>query len=40
MVFSVPKRNKKLEVGRKRGEGGKKVSLKTHALQGGMGKNV
>ena len=34
MVFSVPKRNKKLEVGRRR----KKVSLKTHATARGMGK--
>ena len=40
MAFSVPNRNKKLEVGRRREEEeGEKVSLLTHATARGMGKN-
>ena len=38
-VFSVPNRNKKLEVGRRRREE-EKVSLKTHATARGVGKNM
>ena len=36
--FSVPNRNKKLEV-EEEGEEGEKVSLLTHATARGMGKN-
>ena len=41
MAFSVPKRNKKFEVGRRRRRRRrKKVSLMTHATPRGMGKKV